>query len=263
MVVLEIRDLHVTREGKEILKGVNLKTGPGEVHALMGPNGSGKSTLAYTLLAHPKYQVTQGDILLDGESILKMTADKRAKKGLFLGFQYPTEVSGVGFSHFLRTAYNSLSKALEGDNREVFITVREFQKYLKENLEKVGLKEEFLSRYLNEGFSGGEKKRAEVLQMAVLRPKISILDEPDSGLDIDAVQSVAQAISKVSNKDATVIIITHYARILKFLDRLDYVHVFANGKVLQTGDASMADKLEAEGYEWALETDCLTDIILF
>ena len=253
MVVLEIRDLHVTREGKEILKGVNLKTGPGEVHALMGPNGSGKSTLAYTLLAHPKYQVTQGDILLDGESILKMTADKRAKKGLFLGFQYPTEVSGVGFSHFLRTAYNSLSKALEGDNREVFITVREFQKYLKENLEKVGLKEEFLSRYLNEGFSGGEKKRAEVLQMAVLRPKISILDEPDSGLDIDAVQSVAQAISKVSNKDATVIIITHYARILKFLDRLDYVHVFANGKVLQTGDASMADKLEAEGYEWALE----------
>ena len=253
MVVLEIRDLHVTREGKEILKGVNLKTGPGEVHALMGPNGSGKSTLAYTLLAHPKYQVTQGDILLDGESILKMTADKRAKKGLFLGFQYPTEVSGVGFSHFLRTAYNSLSKALEGDDREVFITVREFQKYLKENLEKVGLKEEFLSRYLNEGFSGGEKKRAEVLQMAVLRPKISILDEPDSGLDIDAVQSVAQAISKVSNKDATVIIITHYARILKFLDRLDYVHVFANGKVLQTGDASMADKLEAEGYEWALE----------
>ncbi len=253
MAVLEIRDLHVTREGKEILKGVNLKTGSGEVHALMGPNGSGKSTLAYTLLAHPKYQVTQGDILIDGESILKLTADKRAKKGLFLGFQYPTEVSGVGFSHFLRTAYNSLSKALEGDDREVFITVREFQKYLKENLEKVGLKEEFLSRYLNEGFSGGEKKRAEVLQMAVLRPKISILDEPDSGLDIDAVQSVAQAISKVSNKDATVIIITHYARILKFLDRLDYVHVFANGKVLQTGDASMADKLEAEGYEWALE----------
>lgn len=253
MAVLEIRDLHVTREGKEILKGVNLKTGSGEVHAIMGPNGSGKSTLAYTLLAHPKYQVTQGDILIDGESILKLTADKRAKKGLFLGFQYPTEVSGVGFSHFLRTAYNSLSKALEGDDREVFITVREFQKYLKENLEKVGLKEEFLSRYLNEGFSGGEKKRAEVLQMAVLRPKISILDEPDSGLDIDAVQSVAQAISKVSNKDATVIIITHYARILKFLDRLDYVHVFANGKVLQTGDASMADKLEAEGYEWALE----------
>ena len=253
MAVLEIKDLHVSREGKEILKGVNLKTGPGEVHAIMGPNGSGKSTLSYTLLAHPKYIVTKGDILLDGESILDLSADERAKKGLFLGFQYPTEVSGVGFSHFLRTAYNSLSKALEGDDREVFITVREFQKYLKENLEKVGLKEEFLSRYLNEGFSGGEKKRAEVLQMAVLKPKISILDEPDSGLDIDAVQSVAQAISKVSGKDATVIIITHYARILKFLDKLDFVHVFARGQVLKTGDASLADKLEAEGYEWALE----------
>ncbi len=250
MTVLEIKDLHVSREGKEILKGVNLKTGPGEVHAIMGPNGSGKSTLAYTLLGHPKYKVTQGDILIDGESILDLKADERAKKGLFLGFQYPTEVSGVGFSHFLRTAYNSLSKALEGDDREVFITVREFQKYLKENLAKVGLKEEFLSRYLNEGFSGGEKKRAEVLQMAVLKPKIAILDEPDSGLDIDAVQSVAKAISQVSGKEATTIIITHYARILKFLDKLDYVHVFAEGKVMKTGDATLADKLEAEGYEW-------------
>lgn len=253
MVVLEIKDLHVSIGDKEILKGVNLKTNPGEVHAIMGPNGSGKSTLAYTLLAHPKYKVTKGDILLDGESILKLTADQRAKKGLFLAFQYPTEVSGVGFSHFLRTAYNSLSKAMDGDDREVFITVREFQKYLKENIAKVGLREEFLSRYLNEGFSGGEKKRAEVLQMAVLKPKVSILDEPDSGLDIDAVQSVAKAISNVSTTDATVIIITHYARILKFLDKLDYVHVFAQGKVLQTGDASLADKLEAEGYEWALE----------
>lgn len=253
MAILEIKDLYVKREGKEILKGVNLKTGSGEVHAIMGPNGSGKSTLAYTLLGHPKYEITQGDISIDGESIKDLTADERAKKGLFLGFQYPTEISGVGFSHFLRTAYNSLSKALEKDDREVFITVREFQKYLKENLEKVGLKEEFLSRYLNEGFSGGEKKRAEVLQMAVLKPKISILDEPDSGLDIDAVQSVAQAISKVSSKQATTIIITHYTRILKFLDKLDYVHVFAQGRVLKTGDASLADKLEAEGYDWVLE----------
>ncbi len=253
MAVLEIKDLHVTREGKEILKGVNLKTGPGEVHAIMGPNGSGKSTLAYTLLGHPKYKVTQGDILIDGKSILGLKADERAKKGLFLGFQYPTEVSGVGFSHFLRTAYNSLSKALEGDDREVFITVREFQKYLKENLEKVGLKEEFLSRYLNEGFSGGEKKRAEVLQMAVLKPKISILDEPDSGLDIDAIQSVAKAISQVSGKEATTIIITHYARILKYLDKLDFVHVFSDGKILLTGDATLADKLEAEGYDWVIK----------
>ena len=253
MTVLEIKDLHVTREGKEILKGVNLKTGPGQVHAIMGPNGSGKSTLAYTLLGHPKYEVTKGDILLDGESILKLKADQRAKKGLFLGFQYPTEVSGVGYSHFLRTSYNALSKALQGEDREVFITVREFQKYLKDNLKQVGLSDEFLSRYLNEGFSGGEKKRSEVLQMAVLKPTISILDEPDSGLDIDAVQSVAKAISEVSTKDATMILITHYARILKFLKKLDFVHVFANGKILKTGDASLADELEKKGYDWLVK----------
>lgn len=247
---MEVKDLHVSRDGKEILKGVNLKTGPGEVHAIMGPNGSGKSTLSYTLLAHPKYEVTSGDILLDGESILEMSADQRARRGLFLGFQYPTEVSGVGFSHFLRTAYNSLSKELQGDEREVFITVREFQKYLKGNLGRVGLDDEFLSRYLNEGFSGGEKKRSEVLQMAVLKPRISILDEPDSGLDVDAVQSVAKAISGVSAEDSTVIVITHYARILKFLTKLDRVHVFAKGKILRSGDASLADELDRKGYDW-------------
>ena len=247
---MEVKDLHVSRDGKEILKGVNLKTGPGEVHAIMGPNGSGKSTLSYTLLAHPKYEVTSGDILLDGESILEMSADQRARRGLFLGFQYPTEVSGVGFSHFLRTAYNSLSKELQGDEREVFITVREFQKYLKGNLGRVGLDDEFLSRYLNEGFSGGEKKRSEVLQMAVLKPRISILDEPDSGLDVDAVQSVAKAISGVSAEDSTVIVITHYARILKFLTKLDRVHVFAKGKILRSGDASLADELDSKGYDW-------------
>ncbi|KKL77567.1 hypothetical protein LCGC14_2033560, partial [marine sediment metagenome] len=233
--------------------GINLEVKAGEVHAIMGPNGSGKSTLAYTLLGHPKYEVTKGDILLDGESILKLKADQRAKKGLFLGFQYPTEVSGVGYSHFLRTSYNALSKALQGEDREVFITVREFQKYLKDNLKQVGLSDEFLSRYLNEGFSGGEKKRSEVLQMAVLKPTISILDEPDSGLDIDAVQSVAKAISEISTKDSTIILITHYARILKFLKKLDFVHVFANGKILKTGDASLADELEKKGYDWIVK----------
>ncbi|MEW6588425.1 MAG: Fe-S cluster assembly ATPase SufC [Thermoproteota archaeon] len=252
MVVLEIIDLHVQREGKPILKGVNLKTGPGEVHAIMGPNGSGKSTLAYTLLGHPKYEVTQGKILFDGEDITEASTDERAKKGLFLGFQYPTEVSGVGYSHFLRTSYNALSKSLASSNREVFITVREFQNYLKKNLQTVGLKDEFLSRYLNEGFSGGEKKRSEVLQMAVLKPKVSILDEPDSGLDIDAVQAVAKAISDVSTPDATIIVITHYARILKFLKKLDYVHVFAQGKVLKSGDAKLADELEQKGYDWVV-----------
>lgn len=250
MAVLEIRDLHVQREGKLILKGVNLKTGPGEVHAIMGPNGSGKSTLAYTLLGHPKYEVIKGQIILDGEDITNASTDERAKKGLFLGFQYPTEVSGVGFSHFLRTSYNALSKSLASSDREVFITVREFQNYLKKNLKTVGLGDDFLSRYLNEGFSGGEKKRSEVLQMAVLKPKVSILDEPDSGLDIDAVQAVAKAISDVSTPDATIIVITHYARILKFLKKLDHVHVFARGQVLKSGDASLADELEEKGYDW-------------
>lgn len=250
MAILEIKDLHVSRDGKEILKGINLKTGPGEVHAIMGPNGSGKSTLAYTLLAHPKYIVTKGDILLDGQSILPLKADERARKGLFLAFQYPTEVSGVGFSHFLRTSYNALSKSLGGQNREVFLTVREFQNYLKKNLDAVGLKHDFLSRYLNEGFSGGEKKRSEVLQMAVLQPVISILDEPDSGLDIDAVQSVAKAISLTSRPDSTIIVITHYARILKFLSRLDFVHVLSDGKMIKEGPKELADELEQKGYGW-------------
>ncbi|MFY9300426.1 MAG: Fe-S cluster assembly ATPase SufC [Candidatus Nitrosotenuis sp.] len=250
MAVLEIVDLHVQREGKQILKGVNLKTGPGEIHAIMGPNGSGKSTLAYTLLGHPKYEVTQGKIILDGEDITEMPTDERAKRGLFLGFQYPTEVSGVGYSHFLRTAYNALSKSLASSNREVFITVREFQNYLKKNLQTVGLKDDFLSRYLNEGFSGGEKKRSEVLQMAVLKPKVSILDEPDSGLDIDAVQAVAKAISDVSTPDATIIVITHYARILNFLKKLDYVHVFSEGRIIKSGDSKLAQELEEKGYDW-------------
>ncbi|MFM7795996.1 MAG: Fe-S cluster assembly ATPase SufC [Candidatus Nitrosotenuis sp.] len=253
MAVLEIKDLHVQREGKSILKGVNLKTGPGEVHAIMGPNGPGKSTLAYTLLGHPKYEITQGKIIFDGEDITEASTDERAKRGLFLGFQYPTEVSGVGYSHFLRTSYNALSKSLQSSNREVFITVREFQNYLKKNLQTVGLRDDFLGRYLNEGFSGGEKKRSEVLQMAVLKPKVSILDEPDSGLDIDAVQAVAKAISDVSTPDATIIVITHYARILKFLKKLDYVHVFAQGKVLKSGDAGLADELEQKGYDWIVK----------
>ena len=252
MAVLEIKDLCVSRDSKEILKGVNLKTGPDEVHAIMGPNGSGKSTLAYTLLGHPKYQVTKGDILLDGDSILGLKTDERARKGLFLGFQYPTEVSGVGFSHFLRTSYNALSKALQDNDREVFITVREFQKYLKQNINDVGLADEFLSRYLNEGFSGGEKKRSEVLQMTVLKPKVSILDEPDSGLDIDSVQAVAKAISKTFDKNTTTILITHYARILNYLDKLDFVHVFAKGKILKSGDSSLAGELEEKGYDWVV-----------
>ena len=252
MAVLEIKDLHVQREGKEILKGVNLKTGPGEVHAIMGPNGSGKSTLSYTLLAHPKYEVTSGDILLDGESILELTADERAKKGLFLGFQYPTEVSGVGFSHFLRTSYNALSKALKGEDREVFITVREFQNYLKENINAVGLREDFLSRYLNEGFSGGEKKRCEILQMSMLQPKYCILDETDSGLDIDALKIVANGVNQMRSPDRGILVITHYQRLLEYIVP-DKVHIMWEGGIALTGGKELALELEAKGYDWVRE----------
>ena len=251
MTTLEIKDLHVQREGKLILKGVNLKTGPGEVHAIMGPNGSGKSTLAYTLLAHPKYEVTKGDILLDGQSILDLSTDERAKRGLFLGFQYPTEVSGVGYSHFLRTAYNALSKSLQGSNREVFITVREFQKYLKDNLHKVGLQDDFLTRYLNEGFSGGEKKKAEMLQMLSLKPKYAIMDETDSGLDVDALKTVANAAESIARDENTqtgVLVITHYPKLLEYL-KPDKVLVLKDGIIVATGGSELVTELEKTGFE--------------
>jgi Fe-S cluster assembly ATP-binding protein len=251
MAFLEVKDLRVSIEGKEILSGLNLEVNKGEVHAIMGPNGSGKSTLANAILGHPKYTVASGDIRVKGESILGLATDLRARKGLFLGFQYPTEISGVGYSHFLRNAYNTLSKSLgEEQNREVFLTVREFHEYLKKNLDAVGLDPSFLSRYLNEGFSGGEKKRSEVMQMLVLKPNIAILDEPDSGLDIDAVKSVAEAIDKLIDTGAGVIVITHYARILRYLKKLDYVHVVARGKVIKSGGKDLSEELETKGYGW-------------
>jgi Fe-S cluster assembly ATP-binding protein len=250
MSKLEIKDLHVSIDNKEIIRGLNFSANQGEVHAIMGPNGSGKSTLAYTLLGHPKYTVTQGDIIIDGESMLKMSTEERAKKGMFLGFQYPTEVSGVGYSNFLRSAYNNLSKAFGQENRQVFITVREFHDYIKKNLELVGLDSSFLGRYLNEGFSGGEKKRSEVLQMLVLKPKFAILDEPDSGLDIDAVKAVAGSINQLVNPESSVIVITHYARILRYMERLDYVHVMSRGKIVKSGGRELAEQLEEKGYSW-------------
>lgn len=248
MAFLEVKDLRVSIDGKEILSGLNLSVDKGEVHAIMGPNGSGKSTLANAILGHPKYTVNSGDILVKGESILKLPTDQRAKKGLFLGFQYPTEISGVGYSHFLRNAYNLLGK--EDKNREVFLTVREFHEYVKKNLDAVGLDQSFLSRYLNEGFSGGEKKRSEVMQMLVLKPNIAILDEPDSGLDIDAVKSVAESINKLIETGAGVILITHYARILRYMKKLDHVHVVAKGKVIKSGGKELSEELEAKGYGW-------------
>jgi len=211
MTFLEVKDLHANIEGKEILTGLSLSINKGEVHAIMGPNGSGKSTFANVLLGHPKYTITAGDILVNGQSILKLSTDERSKKGLFLGFQYPTEISGVGYSHFLRNAYNTLSKSLgeEQQNREVFLTVREFHEYVKRNLDYVGLDPSFLGRYLNEGFSGGEKKRSEVMQMLVLKPNIAVLDEPDSGLDIDSVKAVAEAINTLIRTGAGLVVITH------------------------------------------------------
>jgi Fe-S cluster assembly ATP-binding protein len=252
MSYVEVKDLHVSIEEKEILTGLDLNIDKGEVHAIMGPNGSGKSTFANVLLGHPKYTVTSGDILVKGQSIKDLSTDERAKKGLFLGFQYPTEISGVGYSHFLRNAYNTLSKSLgeEQKNREVFLTVREFHEYVKKNLDNVGLDPSFLSRYLNEGFSGGEKKRSEVMQMLVLKPSIAILDEPDSGLDIDSVKSVAEAINTLITTGAGVVVITHYARILRYLSRLDYVHVMAKGKIIKSGDKTLSEKLETKGYAW-------------
>ena len=251
MTFLEVKDLHVSIDGKEILSGLNFKMDKGEVHAIMGPNGSGKSTLANAIMGHPKYTVNSGDIRVNDESILKLTTDLRARKGLFLAFQYPTEISGVGYSHFLRNAYNTLNKALpEDQSREVFLTVREFYEYVKKNLAAVGLDQSFLSRYLNEGFSGGEKKRSEVMQMLVLKPYIAILDEPDSGLDIDAVKAVAEAINKLIDSGAGVLVITHYARILRYLKKLDQVHVVAKGKVIKSGSKDLSEELETKGYGW-------------
>ncbi len=251
---LEIVDLHVNIDNKEILKGINLSIKSNEVHAIMGPNGSGKSTLAYSLLGHPKYTITNGDILIDGKSISSLSTDERAKQGLFLGFQYPVEIPGVGYTNFLRNAYNILSKEYGKDSMDVFLTVKEFHNYVKQNLEIVGFDQSFLGRYLNEGFSGGEKKRSEVLQMLVLKPRFVILDEPDSGLDIDGVKAVANAINHIVNNTGTgMVVITHYTRILRYLTKLDYVHVIAKGKVVKSGSKEIADMLEEKGYAWLEE----------
>ena len=248
MAKLEIRDLHATVEGNEILKGVNLTIGQGEIHALMGPNGSGKSTLANTLLGHPKYKVTKGDILIDGESIIELTPDKRAKKGLFLAFQYPVAVPGVTMFSFLRAAYN----AVHSDAKNQAPTIFEFKDALSEKMKLLEMDESFMNRYLNEGFSGGEKKRAEILQLAMLRPKFAVLDETDSGLDIDALRVVAEGVSKLANSELGILVITHYQRILKYI-RPTFVHVMYEGKITASGGQELSLKLEEKGYGWLKE----------
>jgi Fe-S cluster assembly ATP-binding protein len=239
--MLEIRDLCVTVEGKEILKGVNLTIPEGEIHAIMGPNGSGKSTLSYTLMGHPKYSVTQGDILLDGESILGMKTDERARRGLFLCFQYPIAISGVTVMNFLKTVL----KSVRGHD----LPVREFRRELHEGMDYLKMRDDFAARYVNEGFSGGEKKRHEILQMALMKPKLAILDEVDSGLDIDALRIIAEGIEGLRSPKRSMLVITHYQRILEYLT-LDRVHIFMDGRIMLTGGRELVERLEAEGYDW-------------
>lgn len=250
--LLEIRDLHARVEGEEdlILRGVDLAIRPGEMHALMGPNGSGKSTLAKVIMGHPGYEVTAGDILLDGEKVLEMEPDERARAGLFLAFQYPSEVPGVSISNFLRTALN----ARRGDEGEV--DVFEFQRKLQEKLDLLKVDTTFAARYVNDGFSGGEKKRNEILQLAVLEPTMAVLDETDSGLDIDALRIVSDGVNTVRARDARmgVLLITHYKRILNYLEP-DYVHVMLKGRIAHSGGAELADQLEEMGYDWLHEPE--------
>ncbi len=240
--VLRVEDLHVEVAGKEILRGVNLTLKSGELTALMGPNGSGKSTLAYALMGHPKYKVTKGKAFLDDKDLLALPVDQRSRAGLFLGFQYPQEVSGLSLSKFLWTAYMQRHTAQTADTAQ-------FDRDLKTNLGYLGMDEALLKRSLNEGFSGGEKKRVEVLQMATIRPVFAILDEPDSGLDIDAVKAVGETVAKLHRPDAGILVITHYQRILKYL-KPDRVHVMVDGVVALSGGRELAEELEQKGYDW-------------
>ncbi len=247
---LVIKNLHVNVEGTEILKGVNLTIKSGEVHAVMGPNGTGKSTLAYALMGHPKYKITAGEATLDGESLLDLAPDERSKLGLFLAFQYPIAVPGVSVANFLRMAINAHRKVRDPEDKG--ISIPEFRKMLKEKMALLEMNESFAGRYLNDGFSGGEKKRVEILQMATLEPKFSILDETDSGLDIDALKIVADGVNTISKKDQGILVITHYQRILNYI-KPDFVHVMLNGTIAESGGPEMALRLEEEGYEWLRE----------
>jgi len=250
MSQLEIRNLHVSIEGKEILKGVDLTVEQGKVHAIMGPNGTGKSTLAYTLMGHPSYTVTEGEVFFKGQNLLELKPDERSRLGIFLAFQYPVAIPGVTVANFLRTALNARRRAQNSEDKG--IPIPEFRKMLKEKMNLLHVDQNFAGRYLNEGFSGGEKKRAEILQMATLTPEIAILDETDSGLDIDALRIVADGVNALMNKDLGMLIITHYQRLLNYI-KPDYVHVMLDGKIVESGGPDLALHLEDQGYEWVRE----------
>jgi Fe-S cluster assembly ATP-binding protein len=248
LALLELRNLHVALEdGTEIVKGVDLAVNSDEVHAVMGPNGSGKSTLAYALMGHPAYEITDGEILFDGEDITEVEADGRAQRGLFLAFQYPHAIPGVTVTSFLRSAINAIRKARAGGEDDP-IPIPEFRKSLLAAMDTLKVPRELASRYLNDGFSGGEKKRVEILQMALLKPRIAVLDETDSGLDIDALKIVAAGVQDLVGPDMGALVITHYQRILNYIEP-DFVHVFVDGRIVEEGGPELAHKLEAEGYE--------------
>lgn len=247
--MLQIKDLHAQIDGKPILKGISLTVNAGEVHAVMGPNGSGKSTLAQVLAGHPAYEVTSGEVLYKGENLLEMDAEVRAQCGVFLAFQYPVEIPGVTNAYFLRAAYNEIRKA-KGEEE---VDPMEFLDLVEEKLKLVDMDPTMLNRSVNAGFSGGEKKRNEILQMAVLQPTLSILDETDSGLDIDALRIVAQGVNALKRPDNAAIVVTHYQRLLNYIVP-DYVHVLAGGRIIKSGDKSLALELENRGYDWVLET---------
>lgn len=244
--MLEIRNLHAVVEGEElkILKGVNLTVNKGEIHAIMGPNGSGKSTLSKVVSGHPEYEVTGGTILFDGKDITEMDADERAHLGLFLAFQYPVEVPGITNKTLLRESYNTIARANEREELDPL----EFEDYLVSKLNIIEMKDEFLNRSINTGFSGGEKKKNEIFQMAVLNPRLSFLDETDSGLDIDALKVVSDGVNKISSPENAIVMITHYQRLLNYI-KPDFVHVMMNGKIVKSGDISLAEELEANGYD--------------
>lgn len=250
MAQLEIKDFHVNVEDKQILKGINLEISQGEVHALMGPNGSGKSTLAYSLMGHPGYEVTGGSVRFDGEDILALKPDERSRLGIFLAFQYPVGISGVTVANFLRTALNAHRRAKDPEDKG--IPIPEFRNLLKEKMDFLKMDHSFAGRYLNDGFSGGEKKRAEILQMAVLEPRIAVLDETDSGLDIDALRTVAEGVNSLKGKDLGVLVITHYQRILNYINP-EKVHILYSGRIVESGGPELALKLEERGYDWIRE----------
>lgn len=250
MSELVIRNLHVNIEGKEILKGLDFTLPKGEIHAIMGPNGTGKSTLAYTLMGHPSYEVTEGEIIFKDVDILELEPNERSILGIFLAFQYPVAIPGVTVANFIRSAVNSRRKAVNPDDKGV--PLLDFRKEVKQKMDLLKMDPSFAGRYLNDGFSGGEKKRAEILQMAMLKPEIAILDETDSGLDIDALRIVADGVNTLRGPDLGAVIITHYQRILNYI-KPDYVHVMMDGKIVESGNSDLALHLEEHGYDWIRE----------